>query len=268
MIHVGVAIFWIGGGLLFTVLAMRAERVRDPEEITRIARQAAFAGEKLFAPAGLVVLAMGITMVINDHIGFGTTWVIIGLVGYALTFTTGIAVLAPLSKKSGVSFRQRRPDCARDASSDRGAPARRRRRHRSPPARRRRHARQAVQLVSSTTPSPASGADACMGQCSGMTPDGRDRAGTPPGGRPRPPVRRNRPRSRAARRARDPGRRRPRDRLPSGTTEAWEHLGHALRRTGPHERPTRGSTARMVGARLNAPAATCIVNKQPPGAAF
>jgi hypothetical protein len=36
---------------------------------------------------------------INDHIGFGTTWVIIGLIGYALTFTTGIAVLAPLSKK-------------------------------------------------------------------------------------------------------------------------------------------------------------------------
>src|SRR5213079_1731927 len=71
----------------------------DPEEITRIARQAAFAGEKLFAPAGLVVLAMGITMVINDHIGFGTTWVIIGLVGYALTFTTGIAVLAPLAKR-------------------------------------------------------------------------------------------------------------------------------------------------------------------------
>src|SRR5438874_2550482 len=99
VIHVGVAIFWIGGGLLLTVLAMRAERAGDPEEITRIARQAAFAGEKLFAPAGLVVLAMGITMVINDHIGFGTTWVIIGLVGYALTFTTGIAVLAPLSRK-------------------------------------------------------------------------------------------------------------------------------------------------------------------------
>ena len=99
VIHVGVAIFWIGGGLLLTVLAMRAERAGDPEEITRIARQAAFAGEKLFAPAGLVVLAMGITMVINDHIGFGTTWVIIGLVGYALTFTTGIAVLAPLAKR-------------------------------------------------------------------------------------------------------------------------------------------------------------------------
>ena len=64
-----------------------------------LARQAAFVGEKLFAPAGLIVLAMGITMVINDHIGFGTTWVIIGLVGYALTFTTGVGFLAPRAKR-------------------------------------------------------------------------------------------------------------------------------------------------------------------------
>jgi len=99
-IHVSVAVFWVGGGLLLTVLAMRAERAGSPEELLSIARQAAFAGEKLFAPAGLVVLAMGITMVINSpEIGFGTTWVDIGLVGYALTFTVGIAVLAPLAKK-------------------------------------------------------------------------------------------------------------------------------------------------------------------------
>jgi uncharacterized membrane protein len=99
-IHVSVAVFWVGGGLLLTVLAMRAERAGSPEELLSIARQAAFAGEKLFAPAGLLVLAMGITMVINSpEIGFNTTWVDIGLVGYALTFTTGIAVLAPLAKK-------------------------------------------------------------------------------------------------------------------------------------------------------------------------
>jgi uncharacterized membrane protein len=100
LIHVSVAVFWVGGGLLLTVLALRAERAQDPDEMAHIARQAAFAGEKLFAPAGLLVLAMGITMVINSpEIGFGTTWVDIGLVGYALTFTTGIAVLAPLAKR-------------------------------------------------------------------------------------------------------------------------------------------------------------------------
>lgn len=100
LIHVSVAVFWVGGGVLLTVLALRAERAKDPEEMAHIARQAVFAGEKLFAPAGLVVLAMGIAMVINSpEIGFGTTWVDIGLTGYALSFATGIGVLAPLSRR-------------------------------------------------------------------------------------------------------------------------------------------------------------------------
>jgi uncharacterized membrane protein len=99
LIHVGVAVFWVGGGIMLTVLALLAQTKNDPEELATIARQAAFVGEKMFAPAGLIVLAMGITMVINDHIGFGTTWVIIGLGGYALTFTTGIALLSPRAKR-------------------------------------------------------------------------------------------------------------------------------------------------------------------------
>ena len=100
LIHVSVAVFWVGGGLLLTVLALRAERAKSPEEMAHIARQAVFAGERLFAPAGLLVLAMGITMVINSpEIGFGTTWVDIGLVGYALSFTTGIGVLAPRARQ-------------------------------------------------------------------------------------------------------------------------------------------------------------------------
>jgi uncharacterized membrane protein len=99
LIHVGVAVFWVGGGILLTVLALWAQTKDDPEELATVARQAAFIGERFFAPAGLVVLAMGVTMVINDHIGFGTTWVIIGLVGYAMTFTTGVAFLAPRAKR-------------------------------------------------------------------------------------------------------------------------------------------------------------------------
>ena len=100
LIHVSFAVFWVGGGLLLTVLALRAERAPSADEMAHIARQAVFAGERLFAPAGLVVLAMGITMVINSpEIGFGTTWVDIGLAGYALSFTTGIGVLAPRAKQ-------------------------------------------------------------------------------------------------------------------------------------------------------------------------
>ncbi len=110
LVHVGTAIFWVGGGMLLTALGLRAERSDDPREIATIAQQAAFAGERIFAPGGLLVLGMGIAMVINHHIGFGTTWVTIGLAGYAVTFVTGVAVLAPLAKKIGVLVAEKGPE--------------------------------------------------------------------------------------------------------------------------------------------------------------
>jgi uncharacterized membrane protein len=102
-VHVTFVVFWVGGGLLLTILAVLAARREDPDELAMIARQAAFAGEKLFAPAGLVVLAMGIAMLINGGGGgvihWGKFWVLAGLVGYGLTFVTGVGVLAPMAKK-------------------------------------------------------------------------------------------------------------------------------------------------------------------------
>jgi len=103
LLHVSVAVFWVGGGLLLTALALRAQRSDDPGELATIARQATFVGEKLFAPAGGIVLAMGIAMVINgggpQHFGFGKPWVDIGLAGWAISFVTGIGVLAPRARK-------------------------------------------------------------------------------------------------------------------------------------------------------------------------
>lgn len=99
LVHVCIAVFWVGGGLLLTALGLRAQRTDDPEEMATVARQASWVGEKLFAPSGGIVLAMGITMVINQHIGFGKPWVTIGLAGWAISFITGIAVLSPRAKK-------------------------------------------------------------------------------------------------------------------------------------------------------------------------
>jgi uncharacterized membrane protein len=102
VVHVAVAVFWVGGGLTITLLGLRAERMDDPREIATLARQAAFVGERFFAPAGLVVLLMGIGLVINGHLGWGHFWVIAALVGYAATFVTGVGVLSPLAKKVDV----------------------------------------------------------------------------------------------------------------------------------------------------------------------
>src|SRR5579885_2678996 len=101
-IHVSVAVFWVGGGILLTVLGLKAETSDDPNEIVTLARWAAWVGERIFAPAGLVVLAMGIAMLVHGGgpiVHWDKFWVIAGLTGYATTFVTGVAVLSPQAKK-------------------------------------------------------------------------------------------------------------------------------------------------------------------------
>jgi uncharacterized membrane protein len=109
-VHVVLAVFWVGGGLTLTILGLRAERMNDPVEMATLARQAAFVGERLFAPAGLLVLLMGIAMVINGRLGWGHFWIIAGLVGYAVTFATGLGVLSPLAKKVDVLLKEKGPE--------------------------------------------------------------------------------------------------------------------------------------------------------------
>jgi len=99
MVHVVVVVFWVGGGLLLTILGLKAEMSDDPNEIVTLARWAGFVGERLFAPAGGIVLLAGIAMMINTNWGWGKFWVVAGLVGYAATMVTGIAFLSPQAKR-------------------------------------------------------------------------------------------------------------------------------------------------------------------------
>ncbi len=109
-VHVILAVVWVGGGVLLTILGLRAQRETDPRAIVTLAQQAAFAGEKIFAPAGLIVFLMGIAMMLNTNWGWDKFWVDFGLIGYAVTFVTGIAVLSPLAKKVHLSAEQNGPE--------------------------------------------------------------------------------------------------------------------------------------------------------------
>jgi uncharacterized membrane protein len=98
-IHVTFAVIWVGGGFAIMINAIRAQRTWDPKQVVTVAQQAAFLGEKIFAPAGLIVFLMGIAMMVNTNWGWGHFWIIVGLLGYAATFGIGIGVLSPLAKK-------------------------------------------------------------------------------------------------------------------------------------------------------------------------
>src|SRR6478609_10862153 len=78
-VHVTFAVIWIGGGFLLTLLGIIAEQKNDPVELATVARQAAMVGEKLFAPAGLIVFLMGVAMMLNSDGDWGQFWIVAGL---------------------------------------------------------------------------------------------------------------------------------------------------------------------------------------------
>ena len=108
-VHVLFAVIWVGGGITIFIHAIRAQTARDPEGIVTVAKQAAFMGEKVFAPVGLVTFLMGIAMMINTSWGWSHFWVIAGLVGYAATFIVGVGILSPMAKKIDASAEQNGP---------------------------------------------------------------------------------------------------------------------------------------------------------------
>jgi uncharacterized membrane protein len=109
-VHVLFAVVWVGGGLTIMSLALRAQLSNDTKSVVTIAQQAAFMGERVFAPAGLVTFLMGIAMMINTSWGWGHFWIVAGLVGYASTFVVGLTVMSPLAKKIERSARENGPE--------------------------------------------------------------------------------------------------------------------------------------------------------------
>ena len=108
-VHVLGAVIWVGGGVSIMIHAIRGQRAHKPDDIVAVAKQAAFMGEKVFAPVGLITFLMGIAMMINTSWGWGHFWIVAGLIGYASTFIVGVAILSPMAKKIDESAEKNGP---------------------------------------------------------------------------------------------------------------------------------------------------------------
>ena len=98
-IHVIFAVIWIGGGALLTILGSGRRAPGDPVDAGDDRPTGSHGRAEVFSPAAMVVLVAGIAMMINGSLDWGKFWVSFGLLGFASTFITGMAFLAPQSKK-------------------------------------------------------------------------------------------------------------------------------------------------------------------------
>ena len=98
-LHVASAVIWIGGAFIMEMLGACAERSKSDTELVAVVLQVAWAGERIYVPASIATLIFGVTAATLGGL-WGSLWVILGLVGVAITIGLGIAVLTPRAKKA------------------------------------------------------------------------------------------------------------------------------------------------------------------------
>jgi uncharacterized membrane protein len=99
-LHVLMAIVWVGGAMTLQVLAIRTMRSHDPERLRTLAGEVEFVGTRIFTPASLILLLLGIWMVIDEPAWeFTQFWIVAALAMFAFSFVSGVFFLGPQSGK-------------------------------------------------------------------------------------------------------------------------------------------------------------------------
>src|SRR4029079_16298194 len=98
-IHVLAAILWLGGGALITLLAWKAQRAKDSVQMLQVAKQSEWASTRIFVPASLVVVAMGVVLMHKGNWGYGNFWPLFGIIAWSVSVLVRVRFLGPQSGK-------------------------------------------------------------------------------------------------------------------------------------------------------------------------
>jgi uncharacterized membrane protein len=110
-VHVGVAVIWIGGGLMMQFFGLRASMLRDMARLAAVGQDIEWIAKRVFIPASLTAFVSGILLVLDsDFYGFGDDWIVIGLALYLTTFLAGMLYLGPESGRVGELMAARSPE--------------------------------------------------------------------------------------------------------------------------------------------------------------
>jgi uncharacterized membrane protein len=104
--HILAAIAWVGGAITMQTVGARLVRAESPEAVAAFARTAEWIGPRLYMPASLAVLGFGIAMVaVSETWSIGDLWIILGLVGIAISAIGGAVFFGPQAKRIGEALR-------------------------------------------------------------------------------------------------------------------------------------------------------------------
>jgi uncharacterized membrane protein len=104
--HILAAIAWVGGAITMQTVGARLVRAESPEAVAAFARTAEWIGPRLYMPASLAVLGFGIALVAaSDAWSIGQLWIVLALVGIAISAIGGAVFFGPQAKRIGEALR-------------------------------------------------------------------------------------------------------------------------------------------------------------------
>ena len=98
-LHIAAAAAWLGSGFFLQMLVFRADKAGDAPLLQGIASNSGWMAQRIFIPASLVVLVVGVLLTIEGPWSFDDLWIVLGLAGYAFSFLTGIGFIEPEGKR-------------------------------------------------------------------------------------------------------------------------------------------------------------------------
>ena len=99
LLHIIAAIIWVGAATMYFALELRTDLSGDVEREASHNDDADWLAPRLFIPASMATLILGVLTGIEGNWDFGSLWIIIGLAGFGVSFATGIGYFTPEMKK-------------------------------------------------------------------------------------------------------------------------------------------------------------------------
>ena len=94
-LHVAAALVWVGGGVMLSLVGLRARRSNDAAIVSEFAQLLSYVGLRVFTPAVVVVLLSGLWMVLaGSEWNLGQTWILLALAAFAAAFLIGALYLS------------------------------------------------------------------------------------------------------------------------------------------------------------------------------
>ena len=97
--HVLMAVVWVGGAIAIQLLAIRINRTGDRAQAYEFSKHVEFVGTRVFMPASLLLVILGLWMVAIGPWNFGLLWVDLGIAMFAFSFVSGAFYIGPSLKR-------------------------------------------------------------------------------------------------------------------------------------------------------------------------